>query len=105
MDLLAQVDDQLLKDIGISSAGHRLRIRNAITKLGAHVQSETAGCARDWLAGTLMFARAIATATYIHCGNYAVAKAQLSELTVLAGEKSALFGKRSEWRCRVAYWP
>src|SRR5215475_12127706 len=42
MDLLAQVDDQLLKDIGISSAGHRLRIRNAITKLGAHVQSETA---------------------------------------------------------------
>jgi class 3 adenylate cyclase len=39
MDLLAQVDDQLLKDIGISSAGHRLRIRNAITKLGAHVQS------------------------------------------------------------------
>ena len=42
IDLLAQVDDQLLKDIGISSAGHRLRIRNAITKLGAHVQSETA---------------------------------------------------------------
>src|SRR5262249_36654962 len=42
MDLLAQVEDQLLKDIGISSAGHRLRIRNAITKLGAHVQSETA---------------------------------------------------------------
>ena len=42
MDLLAQVDDQLLKDIGISSAGHRLRIRNAITKLGAHVQSVTA---------------------------------------------------------------
>src|SRR5262252_6862763 len=42
IDLLAQVDDQLLKDIGISAAGHRLRIRNAITKLGAHVQSETA---------------------------------------------------------------
>ena len=42
MDLLAQVDDQLLKDIGISSAGHRLRIRNAITKLGGHVQSVTA---------------------------------------------------------------
>jgi len=42
MDLLAQVDDQLLKEFGISSAGHRLRIRNAITKLGAHVQSETA---------------------------------------------------------------
>src|SRR5215470_13858323 len=42
IDLLAQVDDQLLKDFGISSAGHRLRIRNAITKLGAHIQSETA---------------------------------------------------------------
>jgi class 3 adenylate cyclase/tetratricopeptide (TPR) repeat protein len=35
MDLISQVDDNLLKDIGISSAGHRLRIRNAITKLSA----------------------------------------------------------------------
>ena len=33
IDLLRQVDDQLLKDIGVSSAGHRLRIRNAIAKL------------------------------------------------------------------------
>ena len=32
-ELLTQVDDQLLKDIGVSSAGHRLRIRNAIGKL------------------------------------------------------------------------
>jgi SAM domain (Sterile alpha motif) len=32
-DLLKQVDDQTLKDIGVSSAGHRLRIRNAIAKL------------------------------------------------------------------------
>jgi class 3 adenylate cyclase len=32
-DLLVQIDDQLLKDIGVSSAGHRLRIRNAIAKL------------------------------------------------------------------------
>jgi len=35
MDLLKQVDDQMLKDIGVSSAGHRLRIRNAIAKLAA----------------------------------------------------------------------
>ena len=35
IDLLGQVDDQLLKDIGVSSAGHRLRIRNAIAKLEA----------------------------------------------------------------------
>ena len=34
IDLLGQVDDQILKDIGVSSAGHRLRIRNAIAKLG-----------------------------------------------------------------------
>ena len=34
IDLLGQVDDQVLKDIGVSSAGHRLRIRNAIAKLG-----------------------------------------------------------------------
>src|SRR5262245_7098699 len=33
MDLLAQVDDQMLKDIGVSVGGHRLRIRNAIAKL------------------------------------------------------------------------
>jgi class 3 adenylate cyclase/tetratricopeptide (TPR) repeat protein len=33
MDLLKQVDDQTLKDIGVASAGHRLRIRNAIAEL------------------------------------------------------------------------
>jgi class 3 adenylate cyclase/predicted ATPase len=33
MDLLKQVDDQMLKDIGVASAGHRLRIRNAVAKL------------------------------------------------------------------------
>jgi class 3 adenylate cyclase/predicted ATPase len=35
MDLLRQVDDQVLKDIGVSAAGDRLRIRNAIAKLAA----------------------------------------------------------------------
>ena len=33
MDLLRQVDDQMLKDIGVSIGGHRLRIRNAIASL------------------------------------------------------------------------
>jgi hypothetical protein len=33
MDLLGQVDDQLLKNIGVSIGGHRLRIRNAIAEL------------------------------------------------------------------------
>jgi class 3 adenylate cyclase len=33
MNLLTGVDDQMLKDIGVTSAGHRLRIRNAIAKL------------------------------------------------------------------------
>jgi class 3 adenylate cyclase len=33
MELLSQVDDQMLKDFGVASGGHRLRIRNAITKL------------------------------------------------------------------------
>ena len=32
-DLLTQIDDQVLKDIGVSSAGHRLRLRKAIAKL------------------------------------------------------------------------
>ena len=40
-DLLGQVDDQVLKDIGVSSAGHRLRIRNAIAKLGTRVKNES----------------------------------------------------------------
>ena len=35
-DLLTQIDDQVLKDIGVSSAGHRLRLRNAIAKLAPH---------------------------------------------------------------------
>ena len=37
MDLLRQVDDQMLKDIGVSIGGHRLRIRNAIAKATAPV--------------------------------------------------------------------
>lgn len=35
MDLLGQVDDQMLKDMGVSVGGHRLRIRNATAKLNA----------------------------------------------------------------------
>ena len=33
MDLLKDVDDSMLRDIGVTSAGHRLRLRNAIAKL------------------------------------------------------------------------
>jgi class 3 adenylate cyclase len=33
MDLLTRIDDQLLKEIGVSSAGHRLRLRDAIARL------------------------------------------------------------------------
>ena len=42
IDLLRQVDDQVLKEIGVSSAGHRLRIRNAVAKLGTQVKNESA---------------------------------------------------------------
>jgi class 3 adenylate cyclase/predicted ATPase len=37
VDLLGQLDDQMLKDIGVASAGHRLRIRNAVAKLSPAV--------------------------------------------------------------------
>jgi class 3 adenylate cyclase len=37
IDLLGQLDDQMLKDIGVASAGHRLRIRNAAAKLSPAV--------------------------------------------------------------------
>jgi len=40
MDLLKQVDDQTLKDIGIASAGHRLRIRSSIAKMGSVAKPE-----------------------------------------------------------------
>jgi class 3 adenylate cyclase/tetratricopeptide (TPR) repeat protein len=33
MDLLRQIDDQALRELGMTSTGHRLRIRNAIAKL------------------------------------------------------------------------
>ena len=35
MGLLRRVDDQILKDIGVSAAGDRLRTRNAIAKLAS----------------------------------------------------------------------
>src|SRR6185369_4367373 len=40
MDLLKDVDDQTLKDIGVTSAGHRLLIRNAIARLAATSDAE-----------------------------------------------------------------
>ena len=40
MDLLRQIDDQALRDLGMTSAGHRLRIRNAIAKLSPAVGAE-----------------------------------------------------------------
>ena len=40
MDLLTNIDDQLLKDIGVSSAGHRLRLRKAIANLVSTATSE-----------------------------------------------------------------
>ena len=40
MDLLQHVDDQTLKDIGIASAGHRLRIRSSIAKMGSVTKPE-----------------------------------------------------------------
>jgi class 3 adenylate cyclase len=42
MELLRQVDDQILKDIGVSAAGHRMRIRNAIAKLAPAPVAEVA---------------------------------------------------------------
>jgi class 3 adenylate cyclase len=33
MDLLRQIDDQALRDLGMTSAGHRLRVRNAVAKM------------------------------------------------------------------------
>ena len=35
IELLAQVTDQVLKDIGVASAGHRLRLLSVIAKLSS----------------------------------------------------------------------
>jgi class 3 adenylate cyclase len=40
LDLLGQIDDQMLKDIGVSVGGHRLRIRKAIAELKAEHPSD-----------------------------------------------------------------
>src|SRR5215469_10492794 len=49
MELLRQVDDQMLKDFGVASRGHRPRIRNAIAKrtptITAEAKADTAGAA------------------------------------------------------------
>jgi class 3 adenylate cyclase/tetratricopeptide (TPR) repeat protein len=45
MDLLGQVDDQILKDIGVSAVGHRLRIRDAIAKLSSVVTPDAKAAA------------------------------------------------------------
>src|SRR6516162_8070994 len=51
IELLTEVDDQLLKDIGVSSAGHRLRLRDAIAKLAptsiAEANAASAGAATE----------------------------------------------------------
>ena len=56
IDLLGQLDDQILKDMGVSSAGHRLRIRNAIAKLNPIVplakDENAAGAASETPAGS-----------------------------------------------------
>jgi class 3 adenylate cyclase/tetratricopeptide (TPR) repeat protein len=53
MDLLKQVDDQMLKDIGVASAGHRLRIRNAIPPTTPAHETTAASAERRQL--TVMF--------------------------------------------------
>jgi class 3 adenylate cyclase/tetratricopeptide (TPR) repeat protein len=40
MDLIRQIDDQALRELGMTSTGHRLRIRNAIAKLTAAYAAE-----------------------------------------------------------------
>jgi len=42
IELLAEIDDQTLKDIGVASAGHRLRIKSAIAKLKSDRATSTA---------------------------------------------------------------
>ena len=41
VDLLRQVDDQMLKDIGVSTGGHRLRIRSGIAKMTTSSVAQT----------------------------------------------------------------
>jgi len=60
MDLLGQVDDRMLKDIGVSIGGHRLRIRKAIAKLVANLSptappQETTAASAERRQLTVMF--------------------------------------------------
>ena len=43
VELLPQITDQVLKDIGVASAGHRMRMLNSITKLPSAVDESHHG--------------------------------------------------------------
>ena len=57
MELLRKVDDQTLKDIGMSSAGHRLRVRSAIAE---HSSSGASGLSAGGSSSTTEDSRATA---------------------------------------------
>jgi class 3 adenylate cyclase len=52
MELLRKVDDQTLKDIGMSSAGHRLRVRSAIAELSPSGASQSSAGGSNSTAAT-----------------------------------------------------
>jgi len=54
IELLAEIDDQTLKDIGVAIAGHRIRIKSAIAKLksGQPASNAVVDSTPPWSAGT-----------------------------------------------------
>jgi class 3 adenylate cyclase len=54
-DLLPRLDDQLVKDIGVLSAGHRLRLRDAIAKLAPTSVPEASATSAERRQLTVMF--------------------------------------------------
>jgi hypothetical protein len=45
--LLEEIDDQILKDIGVQSAGHRMRIKKAIASISRLPQEPAEEDSRD----------------------------------------------------------
>jgi hypothetical protein len=109
MDLLRQIDDQALRDLGMTSAGHRLRIRNAIAKLatapvaavnlGATSTRETTAASAERRQLTVMFCDLVGSTALSakldpedlrersHSSRPKPATPRLSEIRVFAGDR------------------
>ena len=102
-DLLTQIDDQVLKDIGVSSAGHRLRLRNAIAKLAptSPSSSTTRGAMAISPTGSATIRaprRRFTTASHCGCSGRLTRIGAIAGAVLHCGTSTAALSQRRRWR-------